>query len=80
MAETWDGLKCPKCGATRLEVKYTRRRKAGVLRSRVCMHCGRRILTLEQPIAVTAPPIMTAKEAGRLKKSELTRLGVVVVP
>jgi hypothetical protein len=44
------------------------------------MHCGRRILTLERPVAVVAPPTMTEREARRFKKSELVREGVVIVP
>lgn len=46
----WDGTPCPKCGCRRLDVYYTRHRKGGTFRVRICQLCGRKVPTLELPI------------------------------
>ena len=76
----WSGLRCPKCGCVRLDVYYIRHCGESNRRCRICANCGRRVLTMERPICVLEPPTMTAKEAKRFRKVELTKQGVVITP
>lgn len=41
------GLECPSCGCRDLRVYYTRPRSYGILRVRICRHCGRKMTTRE---------------------------------
>jgi len=45
------GLLCPRCGSTKFEITNTELVLGGIRRRRACLQCGRRIRTLEQPIA-----------------------------
>jgi transcriptional regulator NrdR family protein len=45
------GLRCPKCGHTRLRVIYTRAVAGRVVRRRTCRRCGGRITTWEHIIS-----------------------------
>jgi transcriptional regulator NrdR family protein len=44
------GIICPKCGAARLKVEYTRHRAESIRRVRRCKDCGRRFPTVEKPV------------------------------
>lgn len=44
------GIVCPRCGCRDWRVYYTRQRADAVLRSKVCRHCGMKIITNERPI------------------------------
>ena len=46
------GILCPSCGAVVLPVKWTRRRKGGVVRGRACT-CGRSFSTKETVVGAT---------------------------
>lgn len=45
------GIRCPSCHCRHCPVGYTRQRKDGVRRVRVCRHCGRRFSTFERGVS-----------------------------
>jgi len=51
--EQTGGLVCPKCGCRHLPVYYTRRDSRTIRRTRVCRHCGYRLVTREKIIGGT---------------------------
>jgi transcriptional regulator NrdR family protein len=43
------GIACPKCYGLRWTVYRTRGKAGQIVRERVCLSCGRKILTVEKP-------------------------------
>jgi hypothetical protein len=41
------GVTCPKCGCGHCPVWYTRAKPNGVVRKRICRHCGKEFITVE---------------------------------
>ena len=54
-ADRTRGIVCSKCGHETLEVKYTRKREAKIIRMRQCPKCKHRFLTLEKVVFDTEP-------------------------
>lgn len=42
------GIRCPSCHCRHAPVSYTRQRRDGIQRVRVCRHCGRKFATFER--------------------------------
>jgi transcriptional repressor NrdR len=66
-------MKCPKCGADRDKVVNSRPVAAGaaIRRRRLCLACGHRYTTREEPVAL---PLMVQKRDARLEPFDKLKL------